>query len=82
MDTQFIGALQQLTAAKLCEELKPWQIENGKAEFLDYLYELYERGSAAAGLRGTYTGLIDQFKQDTFEIIRAGFISSGNTPDA
>jgi hypothetical protein len=80
MDTPFIGALQQLTATKLCEELKPWQIENGKAAFLDYLYELYERGSAEPGLRGTYTGLVDRFKQDTFEIIRAGFISSSNTP--
>lgn len=80
MDTPFIGALQQLTTTKLCEELKPWQIENGKAAFLDYLYELYERGSAEPGLRGTYTGLVDRFKQDTFEIIRAGFISSSNTP--
>jgi hypothetical protein len=80
MDTPFIGTLQQLTATKLCEELKPWQIENGKAAFLDYLYELYERGSAEPGLRGTYTGLADRFKQDTFEIIRAGFISSSNTP--
>jgi hypothetical protein len=80
MDTQFIGALQQLSAAKLCEELKPWQIENGKAAFLDYLYALYERDSAEVGLRGTYTGLVERFKHDAFEIIRAGFISSGSTP--
>lgn len=82
MDTQFIGALQSVTVEKLCEELKPWQIENGKSEFLDYLYELYERDTAELGLRGTYTGLVEQFKQDTFEILRAGFITSGNTPHA
>lgn len=76
MEGQFIGALQSLTAAKLCEELKPWQVETGKAAFLDYLYELYERDNAEPGLRGTYTGLIEKFKDDAGEILRASFISA------
>ena len=76
MEGQFIGALQSLSAAKLCEELKPWQVEQGKAVFLDYLYELYERDNAEPGERGTYTGLWDRFKEDTAQIMRASFISA------
>lgn len=76
MEGQFIGALQSLSAAKLCEELKPWQVEQGKAAFLDYLYELYERDNAEPGDKGTYTGLMEKFKDDAGEILRAAFISS------
>ena len=77
MEESFIGVTQPLTAEKLCEPLKPWQIENGKAAFLDYLYDLYDRDNAEPGLRGTYAGLWEQFKSDTAEIMRAGHITSG-----
>jgi hypothetical protein len=76
MGESFIGAAQSLNAEQLLSELKPWQIESGKAAFLDYLYALYERDSAEPGLRGTYTGLMDKFAQDTAQIMRASFISS------
>ena len=52
-----------LLKAKLKEELKQWQVENGKAQFSNYLYELFDRDNAAIGLKGTYTGLWDQFKK-------------------
>jgi hypothetical protein len=77
MEKSFIGATRPLTAEMLCEELKSWQIENGKAKFLDYLYELYDRDNAEIGLRGTYTGLWDRFKNDTAMIMQAGFITTG-----
>ena len=77
MEKSFIGATRPLTAEMLCDELKPWQIENGKAAFLDYLYDLYDRDSEEPGLRGTYTGLWERFKNDTAEIMRAGHISTG-----
>lgn len=77
MEELFIGAAQPLTAEMLCEELKPWQIENGKTAFLDYLYELYQRENAEPGLKGTYTGLWERFKSDTAEIMRAGHITTG-----
>ena len=77
MEKLFIGATRPLTAEMLCDELKPWQIENGKAAFLDYLYDLYDRDNAELGLRSTYTGLWERFKNDTAEIMRAGHISTG-----
>jgi hypothetical protein len=77
MEKSFIGATRPLTAEMLCEELKPWQIENGKAAFLDYLYDLYDRDNEEPGLRSTYTGLWERFKSDTAEIMRAGYISTG-----
>ena len=77
MEESFIGATRPLTAEMLCDELKPWQIENGKANFMDYLYNLYDRGNAELGLRGTCTGLWERFKNDTAEIMRAGYISTG-----
>jgi len=76
MGESFIGVTQSLDAEQLLSELKPWQVENGKAAFLDYLYELYERDNAEPGLRGTYTGLIEKFKDDAGEILRASFISA------
>ena len=77
MEKSFIGTYQSLTADKLCEELQPWQIETGKANFMDYLYDLYDRDNAEPGLRGTYTGLWERFKSDTAEIMRAGHITTG-----
>lgn len=77
MEELFSGTTRPLTVETLCEELKPWQIETGKAAFLDYLYELYDRDNAEIGLRGTYTGLWDRFKNDTAMIMQAGFITTG-----
>ncbi len=77
MEKSFIGASRALTAEMLCEELPQWRIENGKADFMDYLYELYDRDNAEIGLRGTYTGLWERFKNDTAQIMQAGFISTG-----
>jgi hypothetical protein len=77
MEKSFIGVSRPLTVEMLCDELKPWQIENGKADFMDYLYDLYDRDNEEPGLRGTYTGLWERFKNDTAEIMRAGHISAG-----
>lgn len=77
MEKLSIGESRPLTPEMLCEELKPWQIETGKANFMDYLYDLYDRNSEELGLRGTYTGLWERFKNDTAEIMRAGHISTG-----
>ena len=52
-----------LLKAKLKEELKPWQVENGKAQFSNYLYELFDRRNAKIGLRNTYTGLWQQLEK-------------------
>lgn len=76
MEKSFIGATRPLTAEMLCDELKPWQIENGKAAFLDYLYDLYDRDNAEPGVRGTYTGLWERFKHDTAMIMQAAFITN------
>jgi len=77
MEKSFIGATQSLSAETLCEELPKWQIENGKANFMDYLYELYDRENEEPGLKGTYTGLWERFKNDTAQIMRAGHIETG-----
>jgi hypothetical protein len=77
MEKSFIGAVQPLTAETLCEKLPQWQIENGKANFMDYLYELYDRDNEEPGLKGTYTGLWNRFKEDTAQIMRAGHIETG-----
>jgi hypothetical protein len=48
----------------LLQLLPEWQHETAKAQFLDYLYDLYDRGNAPLGLRGTYTGLWEQYQRD------------------
>ena len=78
MEKLSTGGPRPLTAEMLCSELKPWQIETQKAAFLDYLYDLYDRNSEAPGLKGTYSGLWERFQNDTAQIMRAGFISTGN----
>ena len=50
-----------LLEAKLKQQLKPWQIENGKAQFSNFLYQLFDRDNAAIGLKGTYSGLWEKF---------------------
>jgi len=77
MEKLFTGDAHPLTAEMLCEELPQWQIENGKAEFMNYLYELYDRANAEPGLRGTYTGLWELFKNNTAQIMRAAYIETG-----
>lgn len=41
-----------------------------KADFLDYLYDLYDRDNAPMGLRGTYTGLWQQYMLDLAQLNR------------
>ena len=41
-----------------------------KADFLDYLYDLYDRSNAPIGLRGTYTGLWQQYMLDLAQLNR------------
>jgi hypothetical protein len=77
MEKSFIGATQPLSAEMLCEELPQWQIENGKANFMDYLYDLYDRDNEEPGLKGTYTGLWERFKNDAAQIMRAAHIETG-----
>ena len=73
-----------LLEAKLKKQLKPWQVENGKAQFSNYLYNLFDRDNAAIGIRGTYTGLWEEFQQrctvdpDFAEHIRLIFILKHN----
>ena len=44
-------------------QLKSYEIENGQAKFMDFLYDLFDRDNAKDGLRGTYTGLWDQIQK-------------------
>jgi len=57
------GELYTTLTMELNTQLKPWQIEQGKAEFMNFLYDLFDRDNARIGLRGTYSGLWQQFKQ-------------------
>ena len=69
-----------LLEARLKQQLKPWQIENGKAQFSNYLYKLFNRDNAALGLKGTYVGLWNQLQElceidpELPELIRLTFI--------
>jgi hypothetical protein len=74
MEKLSTGDIRPLTAEMLCGELKPWQVETAKADFMDYLYDLYDRANASPGLRGTYSGLWERFKSDTAEIVRASHV--------
>tara|TARA_B100000427_G_C14991216_1_gene369749 strand:- start:6 stop:314 length:309 start_codon:yes stop_codon:yes gene_type:complete len=62
-DLPSAGELYTELSMELNTKLKPWQIEQGKAEFTNFLYDLFDRDNAPIGLRGTYTGLWDQFKK-------------------
>ena len=57
------GELYTTLTMELNTKLKPWQIEQGKAEFMNFLYDLFDRDNAPIGLRGTYSGLWQQFKK-------------------
>ena len=62
-DVPSTGELYTTLMMELNTKLKPWQIEQGKAEFTNFLYDLFDRDNAPIGLRGTYTGLWTQFKK-------------------
>lgn len=47
------------------------QLDRNRAEFMDFLYQIYRRDSAPQGLRSTYTGLMEQFKKDLAEFMVA-----------
>lgn len=70
MDQPFTGPTRMEHLQTLLKSLPPWQHEQAKAEFLDFLYDLYDRDSAPLGLRGTYTGLWQQYMYDTAELAR------------
>ena len=73
-----------LLEARLKQQLKPWQIENGKAQFSNFLYELFDRDNAELPLKGTYSGLWELFQElkeidpDLPEHIRLNFILKHN----
>ena len=73
-----------LLEARLKQQLKPWQVENGKAQFSNFLYELFDRDNAAIGLKGTYSGLWEKFQElnqidpELAEHIRLNFILKYN----
>jgi len=73
-----------LLEARLKQQLKPWQIENGKAQFSNYLYKLFNRDNAALGLKGTYVGLWNQLQElceidpELPELIKLTFILKHN----
>ena len=52
-----------LLEARLKQQLKPWQVENGKAQFSNYLYQLFDRDNAELPLKSTYTGLWQQLQK-------------------
>ena len=62
-DVPSTGELYTTLTMELNTKLKPWQIEQGKAEFMNFLYDLFDRDNAPIGLRGTYSGLWEQFKK-------------------
>ena len=73
-----------LLEARLKQQLKPWQIENGKAQFSNFLYLLFDRDNAELPLKGTYSGLWELFQElkeidpDLPEHIRLNFILKHN----
>ena len=73
-----------LLEARLKQQLKPWQIENGKAQFSNYLYKLFDRDNAVLGLKGTYAGLWNQLQElceidpELPKLIRLNFILKYN----
>ena len=73
-----------LLEARLKQQLKPWQVENGKAQFSNFLYQLFDRDNAELPLKGTYTGLWEQFQElreidpELPEHIRLNFILKYN----
>jgi hypothetical protein len=63
----------------LLASLPQWQVENKRADFLDWLYDLYDRDNAPLGLRGTYTGLWQQYQADLAQLAFANHAATGLT---
>lgn len=57
------GGLSKILGPMPNVQLKSYEIENGQAKFMDFLYDLFDRDNARDGLRGTYTGLWEQFQK-------------------
>lgn len=64
MAQPFTGDTPTGDLEKLLKSPPEWQHEQVKADFLDFLYELYDRAAAPLGLRGTYTGLWERYQRD------------------
>lgn len=64
MATLSTGEHPTQSLGTLLQSLPEWQHETAKAQFLDFLYDLYDRANAPLGLRGTYTGLWEQYQRD------------------
>ena len=63
-----------MTIASDLSAYPSWQVENMKAEFMEWLYQVYDRDHAPLGLRGTYTGLWQQFQKDLADMYRDGVL--------
>ncbi len=74
MEKLSTGENPKQLAAKLLESLKPWEIEQGKADFMQHLYDTYDRKNAEPPLQGTFTGLWQEFLKDAAFLYRANFI--------
>ena len=74
MEKLSIGETPKEHIAKLSEKLKPWEIEQGKAEFMQHLFDVYARDKAEPPLQGTFTGLWQEFQEDAAGLYRAIFI--------
>lgn len=73
------GALPMSSAQTLLQRLPAWQVESKRADFLDWLYAIYDRDNAPLGLRGTYSGLWQQYQKDMAELAFASFATSSLT---
>jgi hypothetical protein len=70
MAQPFTGDTPMEHLQTLLRSLPEWQHEQAKAEFLDFLYDLYDRDNAPLGLRGTYTGLWERYQREIAELAR------------
>lgn len=77
MDASCTGGQPASHAKKLLASLPEWQLQSRRADFLDWLYELYDRNNAPLGLRGTYTGLWQQYQSDLAELAFASYATVG-----
>lgn len=73
------GALPMSSAQTLLQRLPAWQVESKRADFLDWLYDLYDRDNAPLGLRGTYSGLWQQYQADLAQLSFANYATTGLT---
>lgn len=73
------GALPMSSAQTLLQRLPAWQVETKRADFMDWLYAIYDRDNAPLGLRGTYSGLWHQYQKDLTDLAFASYAVSGLT---